>query len=1481
MNILELDSFNLADAVKFNDQLNPRIWRNNKMRPEVREKLLEIAADFKESLGLSDLDLEDITVSGSNAGFTYTPHSDIDLHLVVRMPEQCDEVYQELFNAKKYEYNNEHDIKIGGYDVELYVQPADQRHVSAGIYSVKNDDWIHIPRKIAATADDAVVKDKYDLVKSAIDSALKSRDIDRMRRVWDKVKEMRKAGLAKNGELGPENLAFKMLRTQGDLGELRDSIRRARDAELSLNERKKKKKRVTYGFAGMWGLGSGAGDSADAGGDAGGMAEDATLTPDGVNPTTCMFLNEKDAPTQTEIIHDFMQYAVNELGLKNVPTLKIKKDPQWSVIHKSFGRYRNDLEQIELAVGNRHIMDVLRTLAHELQHRKQDEREHMPAGAGETGSPYENEAHVVAGILMRNYADLHPEYFEDVPVAESASGYIPRNKREAARPQYAMALSVDIKPGETGRQANKMALKTDSQGRPALLMKTTNMIGEAVKTKSHGYNSKPLSQVPGEQEDDLGNQEATGPEFPPEMPAGTTKIDVSDLTDWYRLGQDISDLDDADPEDYGKGPPQTVVVFPSDKAEQGYLKQFKRLGLKTHDMDPDVAGGEDIYGKHLHQALAEEFAQFKQQDLFEINMSPSGLARLAKDTNAQAGMEFEMVVPGMSDPDWLSDGDLEPDYDEDQRTRSFSEIEEFFNDGDYNSRREVQRVIEQLQEEWLEAIDAIAWDNWSSDEEEAVWDWVKENVSEDDAREELELPEDHELTREDWNAFVEKCIEEENTTYEEAREAYVENAREGLVSDGEYDWLRSHYPRMSSVQEVFDVQLTWPYWTNPNEGEGDIEYIAGEFESAIGKPVNWSTSYHGGKRAPGAYTVEPDGSIDTDGEGAGLEFISPPMPVDEMLDDLDKVVKWAAKNGCSTNSSTGLHMNVSVPDLTEAKLDYVKLALLLGDEYVLEQFGRSANTYCKSALKIVRDRVRERPEDAAAMLEKMKEHLEALASKVIHSGTTNKYTSINTKGNYIEFRSPGGDWLGEYAADPGKIKNTLLRFVVATDAAVNPDRYREEYLKKLYKLLEPTAPEGKGYAGKGTRDTVKYFADYVAGKTPRAALRSFVKQAQLERNIQRGPKGDVDYWWEVRRPGYGASIEVVASSKEEALAKAVEPDNYPDWAGATNLQARPLRPYSKEPVRATAGEPEPIGQQSAPMLNGRPSNPDGNWVIVQQSMTDAPNRVYYRFAAVDADDAHTVLQQWRQRRPGQSWLVQRDDQQRMGQPPVPGSTVDLQRQRAERAAEGSVQYEMFNRTTGQIYRTFYARDDEMGIEIGNRYRDEMTASSGTPRASIGLRRAGAASSEPAAAVGGSQTDIENRLGWGDQTADANYEILDRRNHQRKFVFIANTPQEAQRKYQDWLAALGYPDDTEDFGYRAIGSGTATYTTSDPASSGGEFSGTWIIKVNGQEVHRLSGIGNNQRDANRIGRDWLLTAIRNGQYNPPPDGAEIEVVPEMR
>jgi hypothetical protein len=73
MNIHELSTYNLADAVKFHRRLNPRIWgRDEHLLPEVREKLLAIAEDFQEFLGVEELDVEDITVSGSNAAYSYT-----------------------------------------------------------------------------------------------------------------------------------------------------------------------------------------------------------------------------------------------------------------------------------------------------------------------------------------------------------------------------------------------------------------------------------------------------------------------------------------------------------------------------------------------------------------------------------------------------------------------------------------------------------------------------------------------------------------------------------------------------------------------------------------------------------------------------------------------------------------------------------------------------------------------------------------------------------------------------------------------------------------------------------------------------------------------------------------------------------------------------------------------------------------------------------------------------------------------------------------------------------------------------------------------------------------------------------------------------------------------------------------------------------------------------------------------------------------
>jgi hypothetical protein len=153
-----------------------------------------------------------------------------------------------------------------------------------------------------------------------------------------------------------------------------------------------------------------------------------------------------------------------------------------------------------------------------------------------------------------------------------------------------------------------------------------------------------------------------------------------------------------------------------------------------------------------------------------------------------------------------------------------------------------------------------------------------------------------------------------------------------------------------------------------------------------------------------------------------------------------------------------MHTNISIPGYSIGKLDYVKAALLLGDEHVLREFDRIGNTYARPAIEKIRGIVKAKPEKAKELLDRMKSHLDAAASKIIHSGVTDKYTSINTKDNRIEFRSPGGDYLSDIGDDPKKMIDTINRMVVVMDAAMDPEKYKQEYQKKLYKALTGQQP---------------------------------------------------------------------------------------------------------------------------------------------------------------------------------------------------------------------------------------------------------------------------------------------------------------------------------------------------------------------------------------------------------------------------------------
>jgi hypothetical protein len=101
-----------------------------------------------------------------------------------------------------------------------------------------------------------------------------------------------------------------------------------------------------------------------------------------------------------------------------------------------------------------------------------------------------------------------------------------------------------------------------------------------------GYSGNGGGDGGGVEEDQHPNERPRGPQTKPTMPAGTVKVDVSDVYDWYKLGQHISDLKGLGKHDFGKGPPSAILSFGSEEEEHEYIKTLQKTGLTTTDIDP-------------------------------------------------------------------------------------------------------------------------------------------------------------------------------------------------------------------------------------------------------------------------------------------------------------------------------------------------------------------------------------------------------------------------------------------------------------------------------------------------------------------------------------------------------------------------------------------------------------------------------------------------------------------------------------------------------------------------------------------------------------------------------------------------------------------------------------------------------------------------------------------------------------------------------
>jgi hypothetical protein len=219
------------------------------MREDIRSRLLEISDDFIESLSI-EFFIHDIVLTGSLANYNWSEYSDVDLHFIIDFDEignrknsnsiAIHNIFKEFFDAKERVWNEKHNIKIKGYDVEVYVQDINQEHVSSGVYSILNDKWLIKPERNSPNIDDRKILEKSEGYAKKIDRLIKlgqkqdvTSEIDTLRK---KIKEFRQCGLESGGEYSYENLTFKLLRRNGYFGKLIKLKTNITDKKLSITQ---------------------------------------------------------------------------------------------------------------------------------------------------------------------------------------------------------------------------------------------------------------------------------------------------------------------------------------------------------------------------------------------------------------------------------------------------------------------------------------------------------------------------------------------------------------------------------------------------------------------------------------------------------------------------------------------------------------------------------------------------------------------------------------------------------------------------------------------------------------------------------------------------------------------------------------------------------------------------------------------------------------------------------------------------------------------------------------------------------------------------------------------------------------------------------------------------------------------------------------------------------------------------------------------
>lgn len=224
----------VAPLVQYHDTFNQKLWDGEELRSEVREKLLYVAKRFLQFLNVR-LDIQDIIFKGSNANFNYTKASDIDVHLVARIP---DKATQDIIEARRLVWKQKYHPEIKGYDIELGVDEPGKPHSSSAVFSLSRNEWVSKPVHSRPEIDHKAVSKLTKRWVAEIQAAIKTGDVTEMRKVKNRLITVRNNALdaTPGAEYKIENLAYKRVRDMGYIEDINHRIDKDTEAKMSLRD---------------------------------------------------------------------------------------------------------------------------------------------------------------------------------------------------------------------------------------------------------------------------------------------------------------------------------------------------------------------------------------------------------------------------------------------------------------------------------------------------------------------------------------------------------------------------------------------------------------------------------------------------------------------------------------------------------------------------------------------------------------------------------------------------------------------------------------------------------------------------------------------------------------------------------------------------------------------------------------------------------------------------------------------------------------------------------------------------------------------------------------------------------------------------------------------------------------------------------------------------------------------------------------------